>query len=948
MNQSIYNKLLAQIASNLRLKEELGSQITDEFIDLKLNQVVEEFKSLPHFKINNEDFVRLKFALGSMFFDVKIGEEAITLHNPDLPRWFKSREAEIDWSHWNAYKDMLVSQARAQTVIDANEKVIDTILDYSGDPETPGTWSRKGLVMGNVQSGKTQNYLGLINKAIDSGYRIIIVLGGHINDLRKQTQERIDEGVLGRESKHLIVAKKQRPIPIGVGVFRINNVNTGTTTIRDFTSAFADSLGFSLQGSDPVIFTIKKNTSVMVSLFNWIKEHHYLSPKDGVRLASPMLLIDDEADYASINTKHHKEEVTKTNELIRNMLSLFDRNTYIGYTATPFANIFIDPDDNIYSDKDDLFPSDFMVKIPVPDNYMGQDFFFGNDNYTVGEEGESPVEIIADHESIFELKSKDSIESIPESLKEAIRVFLIVVAVRNKRGYKASHNTMLVNISHLQAHQNQLEFYISEYHGEIEKALTVYSGLGLEKARQNTVLEALETTFHSIFSVNESYKDIFDELQQSSRKINVWAINQSNKKADNKDLDYSKHKENGLCVIVIGGHKLSRGLTLEGLSVSYFARNSKAYDTLMQMCRWFGYRFGYEDLCRVYMPQESLDWYSFISSAIRELYKELDLMSKREERPSDFGLKVREHPGAMIITAKNKIGSSESEVRSQSLWGQIQRRFKFREDIEINKKNIEYAEEFLRKIIKEKKFDKELTVDELVVMSDVDYEDVISFVKNIDLPEDDVGNQALINHLLKMNQAGLKKIKVCLFNQKIENRRRTTEWEKLMPDEQKTFINAPFPFCGVNIKLPKRAMNFKDGNYYIPSVHLGNPDDEKIFLSDAAQKNVVDSMAKKAVSFDYICSEERDFPALIIYLFAVANVSPFPYKKNNRNTTVKLAHGYSPTLGYSLSLPRPEYLKGKTNKEIQELIKKTRHSYLINKTQAQLKRIADYDDYEEE
>ena len=754
--------------------------------------------------------------------------------------------------------------------------------------------------------------------------------------------------MLGRESKHLIVAKKATPAPIGVGVFRINNVNTGTTTVEDFTSSFANSLGFSLHGADPVVFTIKKHTKVMDSLFTWIKEHHYLSPEDGVRLESPLMLIDDEADYASINTKHHKEEVTRTNEYIRDLLSLFDRNTYIGYTATPFANIFIDPDDNNYSDKDDLFPTDFMVKIPVPDNYMGQDFFFGKDYALEIEEGGeevSPVVVIDDYEPIFELKSKDRIEYLPDSLKEAVRAFVIAVSVRSLRGDNTSHNTMLVNISHLKDHQNKLEMLIGEYHKEIDQALFVYSGLGLESARSNSILYEMEKTFASTFSVNESYEDVFSELKKSSRKINVWAINQSNKKADNKELDYSKHKENGLCAIVIGGHKLSRGLTLEGLSISYFARNSKAYDTLMQMCRWFGYRPTYKDLCRVYMPEESLDWYSFISSTIKELYNELDLMSKREERPSEFGLKVREHPGAMVITAKNKMGASESDVRSQDLWGQIQRRFKFRESIDVNKKNIDYTEGFLSKLILEGKVDNQLSIDKHIVMSDVDYDDVISFIRNIDLPEDDVGNQALINHLIKMEKAGLKKVKVCLFNQSAS---RNTGWEKdWLEEDDKKFINAPFSFCEVDIKLPKRAMNFKDGNYYIPSVQLGNPDDEKVFLSDTAKQAVIDSLDKKPVSFDYMCSEERDFPALIIYLFAVANVTPFPYKKEN-TSTVKLIHGHSPTLGYSLSLPRPDYLKGMSSKQIQELIKKTRHSYQVNKIQSQLKLIADYDDYEDE
>jgi primosomal protein N' len=144
-------------------------------------------------------------------FNVVVDEKLIVVSNPDAIRWFDSKKSEIEWAHWDAYKEMLLSQARAIDVIDSHEDVIDNILDYSGDPTLPGPWARKGLVMGNVQSGKTQNYIGLINKAIDAGYKVIILLGGHIVDLRKQTQERVDEGVLGRESRHLIEAQIAPP-----------------------------------------------------------------------------------------------------------------------------------------------------------------------------------------------------------------------------------------------------------------------------------------------------------------------------------------------------------------------------------------------------------------------------------------------------------------------------------------------------------------------------------------------------------------------------------------------------------------------------------------------------------------------------------------------------------------------------------------------------------------
>jgi len=935
--------------------KELGTPITKELIGEKIDEFADDYKKLPNFEMTEEDVARLKFHIGNMF-NVRVGEAAITLYNPDVQRWFDSKKSKIEWNHWNAYKSMLQSQGRSGEIVKANEDVIDDILEYSGDPMSPGPWARKGLVMGNVQSGKTQNYIGLVNKAIDCGYKTIILLGGHLNDLRKQTQERVDEGVLGRKSKHLIESQNIAPTPIGVGVFRENSINTGTTTSGDFNKSFADKLGFKLTGEDPVIFTVKKHTGVMDKLHSWIKEYHYLDPDIGKRLPGPLLLIDDEADYASINTKHHREEVTRTNNYIRDLLSLFNRNTYVGYTATPFANIFIDPDDNSYSDKADLFPSDFMIKMPVPNNYLGQDYYFGQRVEGELEEGEleegllggaqySPTVSIEDYLPVYELKKTDTITAIPESLKEAVRTFILVIAIRSLRGEQYAHNTMLVNISHLKTHQNKLEFLIGEYHKEIDAALDSFSGLGMEEARKDEALNKLEGTFGEIFSVDECYESVFGQLKEASGKVKVWAINQSNKKGDGKELNYSLHKENGLCAIVIGGHKLSRGLTLEGLSVSYFARNSKAYDTLMQMCRWFGYRPKYHDLCRVFLPQDSIDWYAFISTVIRELYQELELMSRREKRPIEFGLKVREHPGAMIITAKNKMGAAESEVRSQDLWGQVQRRFRFQSDVDVNSRNLEFTKKFVQKLIDDRKSTENMRTDKqsgALIFSKVAYTDIISYVEQMDLPEDDLGNSALIRQLKKMSDAGLRLPHVTLFNQA---GRGNQKWEQdLVDKDEKTFINTDYQFSDqVVLTLPKRRMVVSQNMYKTSSNHLGNSDDEKLFLSSDERSIVKDQVERKRkpVSFDYICSDERDYPGLIIYLFAVA-VGPLKGKVE------KLGHGQMPTVGYTISFPRSENLKGKTSKEISAIVKETKHSYQVNKIHSQLQQLSAYEDYDDD
>ncbi|AEE24899.1 Putative endonuclease, Z1 domain protein [Glaciecola sp. 4H-3-7+YE-5] len=937
MNKEIFRQQILAISETLKTIRDNGRSITPDFVRKVVIKTITEIKEYaPLFEASESDIEALIFEISNVF-SVKVDDELIVLADPTIQKWLDSSKKDIPWNHWNAYENMLKKQARSEETIKANEDVIDAVLDYSGDPRKKGTWARKGLVMGNVQSGKTQNYIGLINKAIDAGYKTIILLGGHLNDLRKQTQERVDEGILGRESRHIIEFNKEKNVPIGVGEFGINNVNSGTTTMGDFSKSFADKLNFSLTGADPVIFTIKKHSGLMKRLFEWINAHHFLDVKNGIKLEGPLLLIDDEADYATVNTKHHKDEITSTNEGIRNLLSLFQRSSYIGYTATPFANIFIDPDENSYSDEDDLFPKDFMVKIPVPNNYLGQNFYFsGSSNAIV------PLE---ENNSLYELKKTDEINGIPDSLKKAIRGFVLVCAIRALRGDSTAHNSMLVNVSHLKIHQNKLEYYIKGYFDDLNKAYNSYRGLGVIGARSNSILKDIEDTFYSLFNCEEEYFDVFELLNSAFDKIKVWAVNQSNG-ANEKVLDYSKSRDKGLNVIVIGGHKLSRGLTLEGLSISYFTRNSKAYDTLMQMCRWFGYRPKYDDLCKLFISNESEYWYSFIAEAIEELYFELGIMRDRELTPKEFGLKVREHPGAMIVTAKNKMGASISETRTQDLWGQILRRFRFKSDRKSNDLNLKYAEEFINRLSADPTkqnhcngySDENDKASASHIYADVDYEDVIAFIEKIDLPEDDVGNNALI-HQLKgmMKETAIPKFKVALYNQRTIGK---TTWEHDIKDlHEISFINEKYRFAGKSIVMPKRLLNTNGKYYSKPSTNLGNSDDEKIFLTESARKEIK-GKKQNAASYDYIASPERDYPTLIIYLFAVA-IKDFENSSSDKDV-FKLGHGLRATLGYTIAIPRPEYLKDKTQAEVKALVKNTKYSYQLNKIAQRLNVVEEY------
>jgi hypothetical protein len=861
----------------------------------------------------------VKFTIHSQF-TIDLASKGTVLGNPDVKRWFDNAKTDIKWTYWNAFRDYLANdQGRAEVIIDENEKIIDNILDYSGDPRLEGPWSRKGLVMGNVQSGKTQNYLGLINKAMDAGYKIIILLGGHMNDLRKQTQERVDEGVIGRESAHIVQANLGIQKRIGVGKYRPEDVATVTSTIGDFNRNTANNLGIALNSlSDPIIFTVKKNTSILKNLFEWIKTKHMLDVEEGKKLDLPLLLIDDEADFASVNTAAHRDDITATNRYIRQIINLFHRSTYVAYTATPFANIFIDPEttDEMYGD--DLFPSDFMIKVPVPGNYLGQNFYFENQDY----EEIGPVVIIDDNEDLIPVRhnSMTMVGPLTPSIKDSIRAFIISCALRDYRGHEKNHKTMMINITHLNALQGQLAPMIEDYLKELKNSIDNVIGYEPSKAIQNSTIKDFNETFESKFNVDETFENVLSRIRKAIYKIKVYGINTQTKQV----LDYSLYPD-GLSAIVIGGHKLSRGLTLEGLSVSYFARNSKAYDTLMQMCRWFGYRPNYGDLCKVYLPIESNEWYTFIAEAVNELYEELEIMSSQEKTPKEFGLKVRDHQGSLIVTARTKMETAQNSIISVDMWGQRQRRHRFFNDSEINKNNLELTERFFKQISSNNNI-KTLHENNSLLVEDVPYDDIINFIQEIKLQEDDLGDKALINHIKTMKNNNLPNFKVLVKS--IESANKTLKWSEHRPEKDQQMLKE-YNFCGHKINLQKR--NFKSNNklLFFPSAEAGSGTDEKLFISKESYKNIIEKKSN-AQNFQFIRSPERDFPAMIIYMFSLAVVSPYSSQDwTSENLIVEIPFDM-PTVGLSISFPVLENDRNLTPHEMRALNNSSKISYQTN------------------
>ncbi len=633
------------------LENMVGAQLAKEPIPTpqRIRELIETVRNLPFCaNVSSDEAERLALEFEERHgVEMKIGA---FLTKTDYEPWLDTARASIIPYYWNRYRQLLVQQGFSGHVLATLDDVTDRILSLLENPQKPGRWDRRGMVVGHVQSGKTANYTGLICKAADAGYRLIIVIAGVHNNLRNQTQIRIDEGFVGRDSARMLTTRDEQVI--GVGKFDSSRRPvTFTNSVRDFNKVMATGVGVPLQNlNEPAIFVIKKESNTLKNLLEWLKEHSARGGTDSVD--APMLLIDDEADNASINTKHGKGEVTRINGQIRDLLNMFERSCYVGYTATPFANIFIDPATDDEMRGADLFPKDFIVSLDPPTNYFGA-------NRVFLEDADRIIRHIDDNEERLPLKHATdfTVTTLPPSLVTAVRAFVVAKAIRIARGQVAVHCSMLVNASIKNAVQRQLRNELHIALEELQASVRVNAALPPAEALRDPAIRAL----HEVWA--DEYEDtagcdwpaVQKRLHEAAASIRTVLIN--SKSAD--VLDYAGHAKTGLSVIAVGGFSLSRGLTLEGLMVSYFLRNSMMYDTLMQMGRWFGYRQGYDDLCRVWMPEEAEGWYTHIAEAIEELREELRIMQAANATPEQFGLKVRSHPDTLIVTARNKMGSGE-------------------------------------------------------------------------------------------------------------------------------------------------------------------------------------------------------------------------------------------------------------------------------------------------
>ncbi|MET8025080.1 Z1 domain-containing protein [Streptomyces avermitilis] len=632
--------------------------MTDEFDDM-----YETFKALLDAFPPSESVKRLEqFGIGpdivqlirerheQQTIRIKELEEphAVVLGNRDT--WYTGPQAKDKC--WPAIAELLRKDDWPQPAIRSLDDSSTRVVSLLNHPKEKA-FSTRGLVVGYVQSGKTTNFTSVMAKAADRGYKLFIVLAGIHNGLRRQTQARL-------------VQQLVEPNP--------SMWSQLTGLEKDFTPQENPASYFGKSNKTRVLCVVKKNATVLRKLARWLeKASDYLED-------CPALIIDDEADQATVATK-------SINPLILDIMGSLPKSAYVGYTASPFANLLIDPSAK------DLYPEDFVVNLPKPGGHFGTEVLFGR--YAL--DGEDPEQVDDGHDMIRSVPEDDvpcvrpgtraDIEGfepvITDTLRRAVEYFWLVTAARRVRGTGNPHSTMLIHTSVNTAVHNSFKRPLEHLREQSARSLA-NSGF-LSRLRDLWEQETGRVPAEDFGETKVSFEQLAPELPGVLGSCRVIMDNSS---SENR-LDY----ENGQVVaIAVGGNTLSRGLTLEGLSVSYFVRAVSAYDTLLQMGRWFGFRNGYADLPRIWMTDELAEWFRHLATVETEMRRDIDIYMTEDETPLTFAVRLRTHP-ALRVTAAAKMRNA---VTAASSYGgkRIQTHY-FHTNADWLRRNIEAARDLV-------------------------------------------------------------------------------------------------------------------------------------------------------------------------------------------------------------------------------------------------------------
>lgn len=534
----------------------------------------------------------------------------------DMPApWYVgTQQNDRFWPSLQAHLEADQGWTAAVPSLDASSTDIVGLL---ADPHSPVIRTR-GLVLGYVQSGKTANFTATIAKAADAGYRLFIVLSGVHNALRRQTQVRLDQ--------QLYELNKTRWLQL-----TDENCDFGNPV-----RALALVAGTDLR----LLAVVKKNVSRLTRLRDWLRA----ADEHGGLDTCPVLIIDDEADQASPNAAKNAElDRTKINQRIVELLQL-PRVAYLGYTATPFANVLINP-----SDVADLYPRNFIYSLQKPPTYFGSEELFGTPQVEDDEDDRARphdmIRTIPDEEAeYFTQQATGSVPTqVTPSLGDAIRWFLLATAARRARSGQIKHSSMLIHttmridpqLQYLSVIKDLIKGWVGSYDHERDHWRTLWEA----------EIEREPAERHGLTRI--AFDDVWRELRSVLGQVNVVADN-------SRSTERLIYGNDPATVIAVGGNTLSRGLTLEGLVSSFFLRSAGTYDSLLQMGRWFGYRPGYADLPRIWTTSDLAEDFRFLADVERDMRSEIQRYREENTRPSELPVKIRVHP-RMQVTAKSKM-----------------------------------------------------------------------------------------------------------------------------------------------------------------------------------------------------------------------------------------------------------------------------------------------------
>ncbi len=832
--------------------------------------------------------------------------------------WLYKRKDTTSHAFFNRYKMYLRKEGFAHKAIENIEQTCEKVLAYCTDPMGVPD-KKKGLVVGDVQSGKTANYLGLINMAFDYGYRIVVLLAGMTDSLRVQTQKRMDQGVIGAISDSIGNTIEY----CGVGLTNHDHYAVPfTNRENDFAKFIQKNLNATINDfKKPVVLVVKKNKRILESVMARLR------PALQQYGSNSILVIDDEADNASISTAKPGKDPTSINRCIRDIFNSFPFSSYVGFTATPFANIFINPDEEF--ENMNLFPSDFIVQLNAPDNYFGGRKVFSGET-----ESARPIRLIYENEYNFlpVVHHKDDYYmGLTDSIKEAIHAFLINNVVRTLRGHRTKHRSMMINISRFNNMHRHIRDSVTEYIAELRNIIEQDSGYPVERFIKNDEMRKI----YELFEFDEFYDAIregnqeedfapisWEEIQQGLydeiKQVQTVIINKNSK------FDYGKYDKEGARIIAIGGFVLSRGLTLEGLMVSYYSRNAVAYDTLLQMCRWFGYRPKYQDLCMVYMTQVNVDNFNAVLDAVEDLKEQFAEMDRKDKKPIDYGLMVRESPDTLhttlMVTSRNKLQYTDEIVYHLNYGGVYADTSKMPKDPEINIHNLRAFKKF---------YDATpfSIVDDRFMARQVSKFEVADFVRNLKI--------SYVNR--KFDTEGLAEY--------IENSDVYYHWDVVIATGDSDRFDGRY---GINWKAPTRSFHIDESE---PFIRIGGSNnrvlDPGIFnagLTQAEKDKIAEEKGKGVTLSATAYLKHRNDPILIVYPLDLKTDATAKEKSKMpgqvatieaKKMEIKNAFGDNPLIAFAVGFPDKE--------------SKVRFNYRVNKVKiAELNRGLEVDNGDEE